>query len=299
MKKRRKSLFLVLTALVLSFCLLAQCAAELPGEGSGEAKEAEVSVKAESDDSSALAISMSTEHIETGSGLPWDPSGVTVDVTNVSGASASSGEGEGGANATAISNTTVTINTHDSTPPFWPIPVPPAPAPHHHHSTGGGTTKVKIVETIVSSEPVIGTGFTLKAKVNVRASASIYSTRVAVIRNSGTVMEITAKVINSSGEIWYAVKLYNGTLGYILGSLLHVEIKPVEEEEEDKTEKVIVQYVYVTPEPVVEVTPEVIYVPLAESAVQATPTPIIVYVTPEPPGYDPAEEEDEDSIVNG
>ena len=125
------------------------------------------------------------------------------------------------------------------------------------------------------------------SKVNVRSVASVYATRVSYIRNSGTTMDITEEVLNSAGERWYAVRLMNGTLGYILGSLLHVDIRYLdEEEEEDEAEPEIV-YVYITPEPTAvptpepapAVTPETIYVvPETDS----TPTPQIVFVTPEP-----------------
>lgn len=121
------------------------------------------------------------------------------------------------------------------------------------------------METIVRTTPVVGEGYTLKNKVNVRASASIYSTRVAVIRQAGTLVEITEEVLNSSGEIWYAVKLLNGIMGYIRGDLLHAEIVPIVEAQ-------------------AEPTPEVVYV---TRSAQPTPTPIIVYVTPEPPAAEP------------
>ena len=124
------------------------------------------------------------------------------------------------------------------------------------------------------------------SKVNVRALASVYAARVSYLRNSGTTMDITEEVINSAGETWYAVRLMNGTLGYVLGSLLHVDIHYIDEEDDEEEEPEIV-YVYITPEPTAvptpepapAVTPETIYV---VPRTDATPTPQIVYVTPEP-----------------
>ena len=142
----------------------------------------------------------------------------------------------------------------------WPYPYPvPVPVP----------TKTKVVvyktETIVRTTAVIGEGYTVMHKVNVRSLPSIYSTRVATIKRAGTVVEITEEVLNSSGEIWYAVKLLNGTMGYIRGDLLRVDITPVIET-------------------AAEPTPEVVYV---STGARPTPTPQIIYVTPPPEDAEP------------
>ena len=140
------------------------------------------------------------------------------------------------------------------------------------------------METIVSETPVTGEGTTVKKKVNVRALPSIYSTRVTTISSAGTLVTIMAEVINSSGEKWYAVKLLNGIMGYIRADLLYAQVFPVEEVAEAAevvaaaAEPQIV-YVYVTPEPVTEVTPQVIYV---KKESPATPTPQIIYIDGDP-----------------
>ena len=147
--------------------------------------------------------------------------------------------------------------------PWWPV-APSTPKPK---------TTTRQAETVRESTDATGTGITLKDKVNVRSLPSVYATRVACLRTAGTIVDVTAVVINTSGAQWYAVTLQSGTLGYIRSDLLRVELGKTAATE------VTPQIVYVTPEP--EVTPEVIYV-TPPPAAAPTPTPIIVYVTPEP-----------------
>ena len=82
-------------------------------------------------------------------------------------------------------------------------------------------TKTRVVvrqaETLVESTPAEGWCYTAIKKVNVRSQPSIYATRVTSICSAGTEFFVTARVKNSSGEIWYAVQLAHGTLGYIRG----------------------------------------------------------------------------------
>ena len=266
MKRNLKKLLLIPTASVLTLSLALEAVAELPPV------ETKVSISEQNGSSSASASSSEEVVVQDGSGFWMDPSGVTVEVNSNADAAATS-QGQGDASATASTSTTVTVTTGDGFGPYWPLP--PYIPPRRHSS---GSTTVKTVETIVKTTPVTGTGYTLKSKVNVRALASINSNRAALIRNSGTVVEVTQEVLNSAGEIWYAVKMYNGTMGYILGSLLHVEITPLLPEATEEPEKIV--YVYVTPVPAAGVTPEVIYVPVAQEA-PPTPTPNIVYV-PQP-----------------
>ena len=96
-------------------------------------------------------------------------------------------------------------------------PLPPAPWPPFPPSTPRPRTRIvyRQAETIVETEEAEGYAVTAIKKVNVRAQASIYSTRVTQIRSAGTEVIVNARVRNSSGEIWYSVKLYNGTQGYI------------------------------------------------------------------------------------
>ena len=43
------------------------------------------------------------------------------------------------------------------------------------------------------------------------------------IKSAGTEFTVTARAKNSAGEIWYAVQLANGTLGYIRSDLLNTD----------------------------------------------------------------------------
>ena len=80
-------------------------------------------------------------------------------------------------------------------------------------------TQTKVVyrqsETLIESIPAEGYCYTAIKRVNVRSQPSIYATKVMTIKAAGTEFIVTARVKNSSGEIWYAVELANGTLGYI------------------------------------------------------------------------------------
>ena len=145
-------------------------------------------------------------------------------------------------------------------------------------------------ETLIESIPAEGYCYTAIKRVNVRSQPSIYATRVQTIRSAGTEFIVTARVKNSSGEIWYAVMLANGTLGYIRSDLLntdHVILmgdpyayeswvgnRPASASESGSDVINIA-----TPPETEAPTPQVIYV---TPAPQATPTPILVYVTAEP-----------------
>ena len=154
----------------------------------------------------------------------------------------------------------------------------------------------RTVETMVESIDAEGYCYTAIKRVNVRSQPSIHATKVQSIKSAGTEFTVSARVKNSSGEIWYAVLLANGTLGYIRSDLLntdHVILldDPYAYEEEEDTKTVAAsesasdvlnivrdnagnadptpQVIYVTPAPEVQTT-------------RPTPTPIIIYVTPEP-----------------
>ena len=158
-------------------------------------------------------------------------------------------------------------------------------------------TVVRNPETLIESIDAEGYCYTAIKRVNVRSQPSIYATKVQTIRSARTEFNVTARVKNSSGEIWYAVQLANGTLGYIRSDLLntdHVILlgDPYSYEEGQDTKAVaasesasdVVNIVKNNGTEKAEPTPQVIYVtpaPEAEAA-KPTPTPIIVYVTPEP-----------------
>ena len=159
-------------------------------------------------------------------------------------------------------------------------------------------TRTRVVtrtaETMIESIDAEGYCYTAIKRVNVRSQPSIYATKVQTIRSAGTEFKVSARVKNSSGELWYAVLLANGTLGYIRSDLLntdHVILlgDPYAYEEEEDTKAVaasesasdVLNIVKSQGAQQPEVTPQVIYVTPAPDS-QPTPTPIIVYVTPEP-----------------
>ena len=158
-------------------------------------------------------------------------------------------------------------------------------------------TVVRNPETLIESIDAEGYCYTAIKRVNVRSQPSIYATKVQTIRSARTEFNVTARVKNSSGEIWYAVQLANGTLGYIRSDLLntdHVILlgDPYSYEEGQDTKAVaasesasdVVNIVKNNGTEKAEPPPQVIYVtPAPEAgAAKPTPTPIIVYVTPEP-----------------
>ena len=162
-------------------------------------------------------------------------------------------------------------------------------------------TRTRVVtrtaETLIESIDAEGYCYTAIKRVNVRSQPSIYATKVQTIRSARTEFEVSARVKNSSGEIWYAVLLANGTLGYIRSDLLntdHVILlgDPYAYEEEQTTKTVAasesasdVLNIAKDDEPAkADPTPQVIYVtPAPETGgTKPTPTPIIIYVTPEP-----------------
>ena len=173
--------------------------------------------------------------------------------------------------------------------PWWEI-CPPRPP----------RTKTKVVvrtmETLVESIPAEGYCYTAIKNVNVRSQPSIHSTKVATIRSAGTEFIVSSRAKNSAGELWYAVKLANGTLGYIRSDLLntdHVILldDPYDYEDQESTKtvpasesasdslKIVTDRVVKDPNP----TPQVIYISSDPKTLAVpTPTPILVYVTPEP-----------------
>lgn len=181
-------------------------------------------------------------------------------------------------------------DAYEYTPiPWWEI------SPPKTHTRTRTRTVTRTPETIVETISAEGYCYTAIKRVNVRSQPSIYSTRVQTIRSSGTEFTVTARAKNSSGEIWYAVQLANGTLGYIRSDLLntdHVILHddPYAYEEGGDTRAVPASEsasdtLNVTrgagqqdPGP----TPQIIYVTPAPGEAPPTPTPIIVYVTPDP-----------------
>ena len=154
--------------------------------------------------------------------------------------------------------------------------------------------KTKVVyrqpETLIESIPAEGYCYTAIKRVNVRSQPSIYSTRVMTIKSAGTEFIVTARAKNSSGEIWYAVQLANGTLGYIRSDLLntdHVILMGnpyayesyVGNQSTAASESASSIIKIATPAEAEAAEPKVLWV---TAPPQATPTPILVYVTAEP-----------------
>ena len=145
-------------------------------------------------------------------------------------------------------------------------------------------------ETLIESIPAEGYCYTAIKRVNVRSQPSIYATKVMTIKSAGTEFIVTARAKTSAGEIWYAVELANGTLGYIRSDLLntdHVILMgdpyayedwvgnknvPASESGSDLLK-------IATPAEAPAAAPKVVWV---TAAPEPTPTPIYVYVTPEP-----------------
>ena len=119
-----------------------------------------------------------------------------------------------------------------------------------------------------------GKGWTTIGKVNVRAMASVRGAWITRIRYAGTEVEVTAQVINSSGETWYAVRLYSGLVGYIRGDLLRVDIKPVESAASEPAKEIVVRQATGTDSSII------IYLVVDPSLLQAS-EPRVIIVTPE------------------
>ena len=163
-------------------------------------------------------------------------------------------------------------------------------------------TRTRVVvrqpETLIESIPAEGWCYTAIKKVNVRSQPSIYATKVMTIRAARTEFSVSSRVKNSSGEIWYAVQLANGTLGYIRSDLVntdHVILlgDPYSYEADVDTRPAAASesasdVINIISQP--EVTPQIIYITINPATQpQPTPTPIYVYVTPEPDAQPQAE----------
>lgn len=72
------------------------------------------------------------------------------------------------------------------------------------------------------------TGATNEAAVNVRGSSSTKGERVGKLQR-GEQLKILGTVINAAGELWYEVRLGNGTQGYIRSDLLGGAELPVKQ----------------------------------------------------------------------
>ena len=186
--------------------------------------------------------------------------------------------------------------TLDASSPWWEICPPRPPRTRTRVVT-------RTIESLVESIPAEGYCYTAIKNVNVRSQPSIHSTKVATIRSAGTEFIVSSRAKNSAGELWYAVKLANGTLGYIRSDLLntdHVILldDPYDYEDQESTKtvpasesasdtlKIVTDRTVKDPNP----TPQIIYVtPEPETRPAPTPTPILVYITREPDVTEEAE----------
>ena len=153
--------------------------------------------------------------------------------------------------------------------------------PPKKHSHGGSGSSAPI-ESIIQSTDVTGRGWTTISKVNVRTMPSTRAGLVFQVRAAGTEMAVTTRVINSSGETWYGVKLYQGYVGYIRGDLLRADVTEVTAAAatvRDPTEQSIITMV----EQKTHVTPQVIYIIVdpQEEETPSTPDPQVYIITPE------------------
>ncbi len=102
--------------------------------------------------------------------------------------------------------------------------------------------------------------------------------QVIQIRAAGTEVQVTAQVINSSGETWYAVKLYQGYVGYIRADLLRVELQQEKTAPAlDETDATLINIVREK----TNVTPKVIYIVVDPQEVQEPADTQIYVITPE------------------
>jgi len=129
----------------------------------------------------------------------------------------------------------------------------------------------------VQSTDVCGKGWTVISKVNVRTMPSTRAGQVFQIRNPGTEVMVTSQVMNSSGETWYGVKLYQGYVGYIRGDLLRVEITPQEALGLDAADQSIIT----TVQQKTNVTPQVIYIIVDPESKEEVTDPQVYFITPE------------------
>ena len=215
--------------------------------------------------------------------------------TSAESSSASAGGAGGGASSSSSYSSTTTTTTTTTTSssssssssssgsssgsgtfvdPADPWPLWPPAQPSSHKKSSGSS---KTVESIIRTEEVTGKGWTLISKVNVRTMPSIAAGQVVQIRSAGTEVIVTGKALNSSGETWYAVKMYQGYVGYIRSDLLRVEV--TEEIPKDTADETIVT----TIKNKTNGSPKVIYV-----IVEPTQAPKeeeeetqIIYITPD------------------
>ena len=125
---------------------------------------------------------------------------------------------------------------------------------------------------------VTGKGWTTITRVNVRTMPSTRAGLVMQIKSAGTEVQVTAQVLNSSGETWYAVKLYQGYVGYIRADLLRVEITQEQAEpHRDTADEVIIN----TVKEKTNVTPRVIYIIVDPQETEEVPDTEIYVITPE------------------
>lgn len=63
-------------------------------------------------------------------------------------------------------------------------------------------------------------GITNNRGINIRESASVRSAKVGALPNTGTPVRIVETVTTDSGEIWYVIRLEDGSYGYVHGSFI-------------------------------------------------------------------------------
>ena len=306
--KWRFRLTAVLIVLLLAMSMMSVAA----GEGASsalaetEATSAEVSSTGSPGGAYADAAEASTTHTDaevssagSGWGYPWDgasASSASASTPSTSAESSSAsvgGMGGGASSSSSYSSTTTTTTTTTSATsststsagaggyyggtyydPYGPwLPVPPKPSGSGHRSSGSSS----VTETIIQSEDVTGKGWTLRNKVNVRSMPSTKAGLVIQISSVSTEVMVNAKVLNSKGETWYAVKLYQGYVGYIRGDLLRVELTE-ETPKKDEADETIVSTIKTK----TNGSPKIVYV-IVEPTVTEEPEEEtqVIYITPE------------------
>ena len=293
-----KRYFWILTALILAVSLSACGEESFAGTAATENTYVEFSSTGDGGEG-ATAASAGTPNtvaelssVGSEGGSASSSYAATPDTSAESSSVSTGGAGGGSSSSSSYSSTTTTTTTTTTSAsssssssgtvsepgygldPFGPwLPWPPSkPSGSGRRSSGSSAP----VETIVRSEEVTGRGWTLISRVNVRTMPSVRAKQVVQIRSAGTEVMVDAKVLNSSGEAWYAVKLYQGYVGYIRSDLLRVEV--TEAHPKDETDEVIVK----TVKKKTNGTPKVIYIIVdPEKEEEEEEETRIIYITPD------------------
>ena len=95
-----------------------------------------------------------------------------------------------------------------------------SPYIHLYFLKNSSTTEQAKTKSVVQAKKY---GYTSMKKVNVRSEARTNSSKVTRIEDKGTKIEIIDSKRNEKNELWYHVRLSNGTTGYIIEDYVSLE----------------------------------------------------------------------------